>query len=247
MTATTETPQATAPEGSTLFTLPAADVYNALANAIHFASKDDTLPAINAVNIAYDPATRTLIARATDRYQIIYVKIAEDIDDGYPEFDATISVNDVKTIISKLKGYKKFYDPMMQIDFHDDRAEFIYYADGLEKTEAVRLVDAHYPAVGSLYDGIYEGKDQHRDFAPEHTTFDAMQMYNTDLLTNIAKLRDYRETPRYREKGLTIGVTSKGGKLAFWFNDWAHGFIMPITYSDQRPRPADTKPAWITK
>lgn len=230
-----------------LFTLPAADVYNALANVIHFASKDDTLPTLSAVNFAYDPATRTLVARATDRYQIIYVKVAEDVEDDFPEFDATISLADVKTLISTLKGYKKFYDPEIQIDFQDDRAEFIYYADGLEKVETVRLVDAQYPQVGGIFSGIYEGREQHNDFAPDHKTFDAMQMYDVAFLANVAKLKDYRETPRNREKGLTLGVASKGGQLAFWYCDWAHGFVMPMNVTEQRPRPAETVPTWITK
>lgn len=248
MTTTIEAPQAIeTPEASTLFTLPAADVHNALANVIHFASKDDSLPILSAVNFAYDPATRTLIARATDRYQIIYVKVAEDVEDDFPEFDATISLADVKALISKLKGYKKFYDQDMQIDFQDDRADFIYFADGLEKVETVRLVDGQYPQVGGIFSSIYKGREQHNDFAPDHKTFDAMQMYNVDFLANVARLKDYRETPSKREKGVTIGTASKGGQLAFWYCDWAHGFVMPMNIGEQRPRPAETVPTWITK
>ena len=248
MTATVEAPQTATTLGDTiLFTLPAADVYNALANVVHFASKDDTLPILAAVNFAYDPATRTLVARATDRYQIIYVKVTENVEDDLPEFDATISLADVKTLISKLKGYKKFFDSEMQIDFQDDRAEFIYYADGLEKIETVRLVEGQYPQVGKIIPGIYEGREQHNSIAPDHKTFDSMQMYNVDFLANVAKLKDYRETPRKREKGVTIGTASKGGQLAFWYCDWAHGFVMPMNLNGDRPRPAETVPAWITK
>lgn len=251
MTTTVEAPQTTAtaatPEENTLFTLPAADVHNALANVIHFASKDDTLPILSAVNFVFDPATRTLNIRATDRYQIIYVKLAENIEEKYPEFDATISHADAKKLITVLRGHKKFSDSLMQIDFQDDRAEFIYYADGLEKIETVRLVEGQYPQVGGIFSGIYEGRAQNTRTAPARTTFDSMQMYNVDFLANVAKLKDYRETPRNREKGLTLGVASKGGQLSFWFSDWAHGFVMPLMASEQRPRPAETVPTWITK
>ena len=249
MTTITETPETTTTTKDViLLTLPAADLHNGLANAIHFASKDTSLPALNAVNLAYDPATRVLVARATDRYKMVYVKVAEELDGDYPKFEFTVRMDDVKNLIAILRGHKKFYDPLMQIEVQDDRAEFIYFADGLEKTEIVRIHDQSYPALGGIFTGVYEGRDHDLRFAPKNTVFDSQRMFNPEFIADIAKLKDHRLTPTQRRgDGLTLGTASKGGQLTFWLGEWAHGLVMPMNNRGEIAMPSsDQLPSWIS-
>ena len=237
-TETTERPL----EEVVLFTLSAGDFFNALSNAALFASKDDTLPTLSAVNFAYNSDTKALVAQATDRYRLIFVRVADELEVDYESFNFLVSLSDVKELIKKFRGFKKFSDPEIQLDIQDDHMEIIYYEQGFEKTEFVRFIDGDYPKIASLLDTKEDTIEE------KVSAFQSHEGFNQKYMEDVTKAADYRLTPSQRDPITWFAIKQKSGMLMFWKHDFAVGLLMPIkrrNNAEIEPAPT-TVPSWAS-
>lgn len=237
----------TATQTTTLLTVPAADLYNALGNAIHFASNDKDLPILRSVNLQYSAKTKSLVARATDRYKMVYIKIADGLDSDAESFNVTISRDRVKDLVARLRDWKKFYDPDLQLEFFDNRLEMIYYASGAELIESAPLVEGEYPNISNLVRGAFK----HDAVGAEPGgQFMLTTRWQNEHIEAVTKLKDLRLTPskrRHNQDALEFGFKSGPKPLTFTYSGWAIGLVMPIRVGDKGGQLANLTeaPAWI--
>ena len=261
-TATVET-QSTETAANYLVTLPAADLYNALGNAQLFASKDTSLPVLNAVRLKYDAATKALTATATDRYRMIFTLAgdAETMTTEAESFEAIIPLAQVKEMITHLKGFKKFDDPDMQIELMDSKLEMIYYAHGNELVIQVPLMDwdQEYPAIHKLMSDIFKKKPgtpktdiEKAAHVGSDAQFGAYASFNPSYLEDVAKVKDLRLTPSQRRSdAIDLALSTRQNKPSlFRHGSWAYGMLMPIFNKDRRDElthlvDMTDAPAWI--
>lgn len=259
----TEINQTEAIERDHLVTLPAGDLYNAVANAMLFASKDDSLPVLNAVLLRYDKATKALTVTATDRYRMIFTLAgdSETMSTDAESFDALISLARAKDMAARLKNFKKFDDPQMQIEFMDSKLEMIYYERGNELIEQIPLIeDANYPAITSLIkdafkEAAYTPKtDLDRAAATvPNQRIGAYASFNPAYLGDVAKVKDLRLTPSQRRND-TVDIalsTNQRKPSLFRHGNWAYGLVMPVFIKDRRDglehlSDMTEAPAWIS-
>lgn len=225
-----------------LITLPAADLHNALANSILFASTDDSIPVLNAVYFQYKSAQKTLVAWATDRYQLVTIKVADNIESDLDDFEFLISVDDIKAMTTTLRGYKKFSDPDIQLEITDEKIELIYFQD-IERTQVVPHTPGQYPKIGSLLTNALDGEVKTPGFNNALLSLDA---FNQKFIENTAKLKDRRT--RSRQDSMLYGIVGtthdkNTQKLIFWKGDWAVGLLMPIRIDRTEHTP--TLPSWV--
>lgn len=222
-----------------MLTLRAKDIYNGLANAIHFASKDKFLPVLRSVQIEFDSDKGTVIAWATDKYKLIAVKIAEGLEIDESSFSFILPADSVKAINAKFKEWKKFSDPDAQIELHSDRVNFIYYRDGVELIESAPIfTDTEYPKIQSLLTRALNDKKS----SDIPSALQSYQRINPEHMAAVLKVKDHRIRQTAMQKTIDIGVTHKsGGMSIFWKDDFAVGLVMPVRIDD---KPTYKVPEW---
>lgn len=207
--------------------LASADLDNALRNAMVFASKDTTLPVLNAVHMVV--RDDLLLMEATDRFRMVEIDITQkngevrsEIDLSQAgEFSAVIPVDKVKALLPWLKSIMSNAYGNQLLDLTIENG-ILSVDSPTAGSMVIELHGGQFPGITRLFREPNDPRGT-GDYAP-------VQAFNPAFLADLGKVKDYRLKPSARrDLTLQLHAPKLSSEPTMFTYGWdVRGLLMPV-------------------
>lgn len=201
------------------------ELHNALKNAALFASKDKTLPILNAVK--FEAVDGGLRLTATDRYVIGVAFVADQSDAEPTSLSFLLSVDNVKRVLDLVKPART--DPAAaSVDITvSDYGRRVTFDTVWAGSVTVDALEGDYPRIKALFP----------DTVPDQIGYAPSFGLDPKYGALLGKIKDHRGARAPKEYlALSLGELSSK-PIPFTFSDFLSGMVMPVRLWDQTAAP----------
>lgn len=199
------------------YTIAATELYNGLANILHFAGNERNHPELNTVLISTGAKTVSFTAASREAVAQAVATVVLAADEQLPENQVLITAADAKSILAFAKPLLKKDSPLVIV--HQKHHLAVGNPETGEMTSA-QLADTRiYPEVDKLWPSAPVGTGVGH----------GVRLMDPILFRKLSKVRSYTNRPWNGSTAMSLGLgENPGDSILVTYRDWFRALLRPL-------------------